>query len=128
MGRIVYLKKAEIKRAASRLKHFQIHELFMTQCAERNLPVPEREARFHPIRKYRADFLFRQHNLIVEIDGGVFNMGAHTRGAGYTRDRERDAEAMILGFKTLRVTPEMVYDQRAINYTTRLICGPELEH
>src|SRR5256885_16223115 len=65
----------------------------------------EREVRFHPSRKWRADFLWPTPPLIVEVEGGSFVSGRHTRGTSFEADCEKYAEAAILGYRVLRVTP-----------------------
>ena len=55
--------------------------------------------------------------LAVEVDGYVYGgRGGHQNPAGFERDREKDAEAMMLGWRVLRVTPKMLNDGRAFNY------------
>lgn len=91
------------------------------QCQAVGLPAPELEVRFHPTRKWRADYLWREPKLIVEVDGGVFVAGRHSRGAGVESDCEKFAEAMLLGYRVLRVTTRHVRDGRAIQWIERLL-------
>lgn len=72
------------------------------------LPMPEREFRWNPDRKYRADFAWPDHNLILEVQGGAWVTGGHNRPAGYLRDLERHNAATILGWRVLYCTPEQV--------------------
>ena len=82
----------------------------------------EREALFLESREFRADFLFRMEKLIVEVDGGQWmEKGAHNTGMAIERDRERDANAMMIGYRVLRVTPSMVKDGRALCYIENLL-------
>lgn len=78
----------------------------------------EREVVFAPPRKWRADF--RIGNLLIEVEGGVWTAGRHTRGSGFEADCEKYAKAMLLGYRVLRVTPAMIDDGRAIDYIMRL--------
>lgn len=79
---------------------------------------------FHPSRNYRADFAIPQKKpwLIIECDGGTFMKGGggHNRGKDYENDRERDAEALLLGFTVLRVTPRQILEGKAISWITQL--------
>lgn len=64
------------------------------------------EFKFHPGRKWRADFACPKHKFIVEIEGGAWVGGRHTRGGGYTGDMEKYNAATLLGYKILRYTPQ----------------------
>ncbi|MGL4930900.1 MAG: hypothetical protein ACRC4H_12435, partial [Plesiomonas sp.] len=57
------------------------------------LPKPVSEYVFHPTRKWRLDFAWPEYRLALEIHGGVYSGGRHTRGAGFTEDREKMNEA-----------------------------------
>ena len=47
--------------------------------------------------------------------------GRHTRGKGYERDCEKYNEAVILGWRILRVTTDMVSDGRAFDVVARAL-------
>lgn len=82
------------------------------------------EYQWNPKTKQRADFLVFGRgfqSLLVEVDGGLYINGGHTRGAARERDYERDAEAMMLGFKVLRVSPRQVKQGKAIQWITSLL-------
>lgn len=46
--------------------------------------------------------------VALEIDGGIFTQGGHTRGSGYWKGIEKQNEAILLGWKVLRVVPVML--------------------
>lgn len=77
-------------------------------CRLAGLPEPTPEHRFHPVRKWRADyaFLFTTPRVLVEIDGGAWTQGRHTRGAGFIEDQRKLNAAALLGFAVLRYTPD----------------------
>lgn len=87
--------------------------MFSLHCLANKLN-PEPEYRFHPDRKWRFDFAFIEQKLAVEIEGGAWSNGRHTRGAGFIGDMEKYNEAVVLGWKILRFTPEAVKSGRAI--------------
>lgn len=68
-------------------------------------------------RKFRADFAFVPAKLAIELDGGIWKSGGHNRGSGYKRDRRRDFEAYLNGWKILRLTGDMINGE----HLTRLI-------
>lgn len=68
-------------------------------------PLPEPSGyRFHPTRKYEFDFAWPDIKLAIEIEGGVFTQGRHTRGVGYSNDCSKYNLATILGWRVLRYT------------------------
>jgi very-short-patch-repair endonuclease len=79
------------------------------------LSEPEREYLFaKPIgRRWRFDFAWPEAKVGVEVDGGTFVAGRHTRGKGYEADVEKLNTAAVLGWTVLRVTPHMINDGRA---------------
>lgn len=91
------------------------------QCIAVGLPSPELEVRFHPTRKWRFDFAFVSQRLAIEVDGGAFVQGRHSRGGGVEKDVEKFAEAMVLGWRILRVTPRHVRNGQAVNWIERLL-------
>lgn len=80
-----------------------------------------REYKFHPLRRWRFDFCWPDHKFSVEVEGGVFTNGRHTRGAGYSADLEKYNEAVMLGWKVLRFTGSMVKSGVALNMVDALI-------
>jgi very-short-patch-repair endonuclease len=72
-------------------------------------------------RKWAADFCWPTLLWIVEVDGGTYVAGRHTRGTGFEADRERDAEAMCLGYRVLHVTTKQVESGQALAWLERLL-------
>lgn len=66
------------------------------------LPIPQREFKFHPTRKWRFDFAWPGRLLAVELEGAVWVQGRHTRGTGYTGDMEKYNAAIELEWRVLR--------------------------
>ena len=93
-------------------------ELFLLQCRLAQLPVPKQQHRFCE-RRWRLDFAFLEIRLGIEIEGGVFSGGRHTRGAGYRADLEKYNELAILGWHLLRFLPEQVKSGLALEVVER---------
>lgn len=92
-----------------------------TQCRALGLPCGTPEFLFHPTRKWRSDRAWPAALLLLEIDGGSWlTRGGHTYGKGFERDR-KDAEALVLGWRVLRVTPAMVRSGEAVRYVAALL-------
>jgi very-short-patch-repair endonuclease len=82
-------------------------------------PEPEREFRFCA-RRWRFDFAWPTLKLAVEVEGGTWAGGRHTTGAGFEKDAEKYNEAVVLGWRVLRVTPNMIEDGRALALLERV--------
>jgi len=80
-----------------------------------------REYRFHPARRWRSDFAFDAERLLVEIQGGSWSNGRHTRGAGYEADCIKYGEAMKLGWNVYNCTTGMVKSGAAIETIEALL-------
>lgn len=91
-----------------------------THIKQVGLPAPHREFVFHPERKWRFDFAWPIRHIAVEVEGGTFSTGRHSRGRGFEEDCVKYAEAVILGWRVIRVTTDMVDDGRAIALIERL--------
>ena len=85
------------------------------------LPVPEREYRFHDTRKWRFDFAYPDKQIAIEVEGGVYKNGRHTRGKGFTNDCEKYNAATELGWRVFRYTTAMVNQGLAIEQLKRVL-------
>lgn len=76
---------------------------------------------FHPTRGWRFDFAFPGDKVALEVEGLTHKFGRHQRFQGYTEDCKKYSEAALLGWKVLRVTPQMVRRGLAIDYIKRAL-------
>lgn len=65
-------------------------------------PPMLREYKFHPTRKWQIDFAIPSLKIAVEIEGGEWSRGRHTRGQGFIDDCEKYNAAALLGWEVLR--------------------------
>jgi very-short-patch-repair endonuclease len=68
-------------------------------------PVLEREYRFHPVRRWRADFAHLPSRTLIEVEGGIYVLGRHNRPAGFAADLEKYLEASLDGWRVVRLGP-----------------------
>jgi very-short-patch-repair endonuclease len=99
----------------------QLEETLLHQMQLVGLPTPEREYRFSPPRRYRADFAYPERKLLIEVEGGVWTRGRHTRGAGYTSDAEKYNLATVKGWRVLRFTGDMIKNGSAIDTIEKVL-------
>lgn len=72
------------------------------------LPEPVREHRFAPDRRWRFDFSWPDCKLAVEVEGGIWVNGRHSRGKGMQDDMVKYNRATVLGWRVLRVSAGMI--------------------
>jgi very-short-patch-repair endonuclease len=60
------------------------------------------EYRFAHPRRWRFDIAIPNERIAIELEGGVFTGGRHTRGTGYLNDMEKYNAATALGWRVLR--------------------------
>lgn len=76
----------------------------------------DREYRFHESRLWRLDFWFADAKLAIEIDGGGWTNGRHSRGEGIERDCEKASYVAMAGYRLMRVTPGQVRRGEALKW------------
>jgi very-short-patch-repair endonuclease len=92
----------------------RLEDRFLRLWTDLGGPPLEREYRFAPTRRFRADFVFLSDpKFIVEIDGatqaGV--KGGHTSFAGYAAGCEKGNIAQAMGYRFFRLTAAMIVEK-----------------
>jgi very-short-patch-repair endonuclease len=87
---------------------------FDVQCRAVGLPVPVAEFTFHQVRKWRIDWAWPDQKVALEVEGGVFIQGRHSRGAGMLKDFEKYNALAAAGWRLIRVTPSQVRSGAAL--------------
>ena len=64
------------------------------------------EFKFHSVRRWRFEYAHEEKKIAVEIEGGAFSGGRHTRGTGFIKDMEKYNAAAKLGWRLFRYTPQ----------------------
>lgn len=80
-------------------------------------PELEKEFRFHPVRKWRADFAHLGSRTLIEIEGGIYVNGRHNRAGGFAADLKKYLEAALAGWRVVRLGP----NELTANYVGRLV-------
>jgi very-short-patch-repair endonuclease len=98
-----------------------LEEHLMFQVMASRIQGPVREFKFHPSRRWRSDFAWPDCKLLVEVEGGHWSGGRHTRGSGFDGDCEKYNEAALLGWRVLRVTSTHIKSGEALDWIRRAL-------
>lgn len=71
-------------------------------------PPLAREVRFHETRRWRFDFACPEARVAIELEGGVWSGGRHTRGSGFSEDCIKYHAAAVGGWTVFRLTGRML--------------------
>jgi very-short-patch-repair endonuclease len=86
------------------------------------VPEPVTEYRFDITgRRWRFDYAWPEKSLALEVDGGGFVNGRHSRGTGIEKDAEKYNAALIQGWRVLRVTPKHVNNGMALAWVQEML-------
>ena len=78
----------------------ELERAFATGIRLRGMPAPEYEYRFAPPRRWRFDAAYPEHMVAVELEGGIFSRGRHTRGTGGNDQVETGAKRSFIAKTT----------------------------
>lgn len=92
--------------------------IFAQLCRDHGLPEPVQEYRFHPVRRWRFDYAWPDLLVALEVEGGVWTGGRHTRGSGFKGDMEKYNTATVLGWRVLRCVPSDVCTMETVEMIT----------
>lgn len=80
--------------------------IFPQVCQQSGLPKPVPEYRFHEVRKWRFDWAWVDEKVALEVEGGIYSGGRHTRASGFVGDMEKYNSAGARGWIVLRCQPK----------------------
>lgn len=93
----------------------EVPPVFAAACRECGIGEPLAEFQFDPERKWRFDYAFMTNKVALEIEGGVWTRGRHTRGGGFLGDMEKYNRAAALGWRIIRCTPKQFENGEMMN-------------
>ena len=102
----------------------KLEDLFLLLWRVAQGPPLEREFRFHAVRKWRADFAHLSSRTLIEIEGGIHLRGGgrHNRGSGYAADAGKYLEAVLDGWRVVRLTTRQL-ELGLIERVVRMVDG-----
>lgn len=99
----------------------QLEALLLTHIRAVKLAMPVPEYRFHKTRRWRFDFAYPDRQLAIEVEGGTWTNGRHTRAKGFEADCEKYNAAVLNGWSVLRFTGDMIRSGKAIETLERAL-------
>ena len=87
------------------------------------LPEPAYELQFHPVRRWRFDLAFEQAKVYLEVNGGIWVAGRHSRGAGVKKDWEKWNTATTMGWRGLWCEPRDLCTMDMVKFIKEAING-----
>lgn len=81
---------------------------FLLFIRAHKIKKPVTEHKFLKDRKFRFDFAWPDEKIAVEIEGGIWTGGRHTRGKGYLKDMEKYNLAVLNSWKVLRFSTDQI--------------------
>lgn len=108
----------------------ELEELFAAQLTQAGETTYERECKEpyrrataeNPRSRPRADFCWSREKVVVEVEGGTWSGGKHTRGAGFSKNARKHNFAALDNWTVLRVTSEMIKRTTdALDWTLELL-------
>ncbi len=98
------LRAALLRAEGPSLTRSQAERRLLDLIRRAELPPPATNVR---TGRYEVDFLWRDAQLVVEVDGYAF----HRDRAAFERDRRRDAALMAAGLRVMRFTWRQIVDE-----------------
>jgi hypothetical protein len=83
-------------------------KLVLAFLEQESLPLPVFEYQFALPRKWRFDLAWpdQHHRLALEVQGGIFSQGRHTRGPALLKEWEKLNRAASMGWRIVFVQPK----------------------
>ena len=102
----------------------ELEYALVTRLEAAGLPLGEAQHRFVPGRQYRFDRAWPEQRVAVEIQGGLWIQGAHSRGSGVERDCVKLSVAAALGWRCLPISTAMIRSGQAVQLIAQALGLP----
>lgn len=95
-----------------------------TQICARELGVEcVKEYQFYKSRKWRFDYAIPKYKIALEVEGGIWTYGRHTRPQGFLGDMNKYNTATLCGWRVFRCTPSTLLTSNTIMLLKNAING-----
>ena len=120
MDKQIYQNKKKSRQSANSRN---LRDVFTIICKTDLHIEVVKEHQFHPKRRWRFDYAIIEHKIAIEVEGGVWTGGRHTRPQGFLGDIEKYNTATLMGWRVFRVTPDNLYKLSTLNLIKQAILG-----
>lgn len=110
----------ELRQAIGEIKRLKAMLKLVRQLLEDGHEL-RLEHLFHSTRKWRFDLALPDHQIALEIEGGIWTQGRHVRGSGYENDMEKYNAAQEIGWRVARATWPHVISGEALQLLRRMV-------
>ena len=116
-----------------------LEDTLLFQIRAYKLPEPEREYRFAAhhvggpgkgvkarlkeagLKDWRIDFAWPDARFAVEVEGGAWIGGRHTRGKGFEEDLQKYHCAMAMGWNVYRCSKPLITSGQAVMMVRKML-------
>ena len=101
----------------------ELEDTFALQLRAYKIPFV-REVQFARPRRFRFDFVIPENRvgaLAVEIQGGTYIKGGHSRGKAQAKDAEKNYLALLAGYKVLYLTTDHIASGIGVQWVIHLL-------
>ena len=74
-------------------------------CQGIGIPAPVCEFRHIPGRRFRLDYAWPDHRIGLEVQGGIWIGGKHSRGVGQKIDMQKNNLGILHGWRVFQCVP-----------------------
>lgn len=110
-------------KSAQKRNAQKITDLFTVLCRSDLNVDCVKEFKFHPKRRWRFDYAIPEYRIALEVEGGVWTGGRHTRPQGFLGDIEKYNTATLMGWRVFRTTPYDLLRTATLNLLKSAISG-----
>lgn len=103
-----------------------MHVPLTTLATLHGLPGGVAEHRFAPPRRWRFDLCWPSAMLALEVNGGLWVRGRHSRAKGQESDYEKHAHATLLGWRVIWASTRQVESGEAWEWVKRAMNETQL--
>lgn len=120
-GTFKWVPPQEREKKAVKPDKIEKIDLFIKLCEAEGLPIPVKEYRFANERRWRIDYAWPKQKIALEVEGGVWTGGRHTRGKGFLGDMEKYNALTAHRWRLIRVVPKELQTINTINQLKQML-------